>query len=106
MRGNFQHFMESYNVVAVNNFKFLDILGPAWFKPNVKQSFLGEHITISYELFIGLSIYENKKIRRKHSLNYTFLSEHDLLRYCCSFIKQNKRLTCNWLKQLLRALNF
>lgn len=53
MRENF-HFMESYNVVAVNNFKFLDILGPAWFKPNVKQSFLGEHITIGYELFIGL----------------------------------------------------
>ena len=46
--------MESYNVVAVNNFKFLDIQGPVWFKPNFKQSFVGEHITIGYELFIGL----------------------------------------------------
>lgn len=93
--------MESYNVVAVNNFKFLDILGPAWFKPNVKQSFLGEHITIGYELFIGLY----PDIQFMKTKKSAFLSEHDLLRCCCSFIKQNKRLTCNWLKQLLRALN-
>ena len=46
--------MESYNLVAVNNFKFLDIQGPVWFKPNFKQSFLGENITIGYELFISL----------------------------------------------------
>ena len=39
--------MESYNAVAV-------IQGPVWFKPNFKQSFLGENITIGYELFISL----------------------------------------------------
>ena len=47
MRENFQHFMESYNAVAV-------MQGPVWFKPNFKQSFLGENITIGYELFISL----------------------------------------------------
>ena len=47
MRENFQHFMESCNAVAV-------IQWPVWFKPNFKQSFLGENITIGYELFISL----------------------------------------------------
>ena len=47
MRENFQHFMESYNAVAV-------IQGPVWFKPNFKQGSLRENITIGYELFISL----------------------------------------------------